>query len=253
MARRCVGAARLTAASILGSVSKTVVITGGTGGLGSALVRRLIHKDYRLAVTYLMPDEAKAFESQFEVDEKKVMLTRVDCTNPEAVNSYIKEVNDRWGGIHGLCSLVGGWAGGRDVEETDDVRFERMLDLNLRSAFYAVRAALPHLKEAAWGRIVLVGSRGAVDYFEAQAAFNIAKAGVAALGQSVATELDGSGVTANVLMPSVIDTPATRRSLPYADYVNWPTPDEIAAVAEFILGEDSGVINGALIPVYGRA
>jgi NAD(P)-dependent dehydrogenase (short-subunit alcohol dehydrogenase family) len=243
----------MTTPSILGSVSKTVVITGGTGGLGSALVKRLIRKDYRLAVTYLMPDEAKAFESQFEVDEKKVMLTRVDCTNPEAVNSYIKEVTDRWGEIHGLCSLVGGWAGGRDVEETDDVRFERMLDLNLRSAFYAVRAALPHLKEAGWGRIVLVGSRGAVDYFEAQAAFNIAKAGVAALGQSVATELDGSGVTANVLMPSVIDTPATRRSLPYADYVNWPTPDEIAAVAEFILGEDSGVINGALIPVYGRA
>ena len=183
-------------------MTKTFVITGGTGGLGSALVRRLIKKKYRLAITYLMPDEAQTFESEFEVDEKNLLLSRVDCTNPEAVNSYIKEVADRWGGIHGLCSLVGGWAGGRDVEETDDVRFERMLDLNLRSAFYAVRAVIPYLKEAEWGRIVLVGSRGAVDYFEAQAAFNIAKAGVAALGQSVATELDGSGVTANVLVPS---------------------------------------------------
>lgn len=237
----------------IGPVAKTVVITGGTGGLGTALVKRLIANDYRLAVTYLMPDEAQSFETEFEVDEERVMLTRVDCTNAEAVNSYIKEVADRWGEIHGLCSLVGGWAGGRDVEETDDVRFERMLDLNLRSAFYAVRAVIPYLKEAGWGRILLVGSRGAVDFFEAQAAFNIAKAGVAALGQSVATELDGTGVTANVLMPSVIDTPATRRSLPYADYVNWPTPDEIAAVAEFILGEESGVINGGLIPVYGRA
>ncbi|HEU4319252.1 MAG TPA: SDR family NAD(P)-dependent oxidoreductase [Acidimicrobiia bacterium] len=234
-------------------MSKIVVITGGTGGLGSALVKRLISKDYRLAVTYLLPDEAQAFESEFEVDEEQVMLTRVDCTNPEAVNTYVKQVADKWGAIHGLCSLVGGWAGGRDIEETDDVRFERMLDLNLRSAFYAVRATIPHLKEAGWGRIVLVGSRGAVDFFEAQGAFNIAKAGVAALGRSVATELDGTGVTANVLMPSVIDTPATRRSLPYADYVNWPTPDEIAAVAEFILGDDSGVMNGALIPVYGRA
>jgi NAD(P)-dependent dehydrogenase (short-subunit alcohol dehydrogenase family) len=239
--------------SYIDNVTKTLVITGGTGGLGSALVRRLIKKDYRLAVTYLLPDEAQTFESEFEVDEKKLLLSRVDCTNPEAVNTYIKEVADRWGGIHGLCSLVGGWAGGRDVEETDDVRFERMLDLNLRSAFYAVRAVIPHLKEAGWGRIVLVGSRGAVDYFEAQAAFNIAKAGVAALGQSVATELDGTGVTANVLMPSVIDTLATRRSLPYADYVNWPTPDEIAAVAEFLLSDESGVMNGALVPVYGRA
>jgi NAD(P)-dependent dehydrogenase (short-subunit alcohol dehydrogenase family) len=234
-------------------VTRTVVITGGTGGLGTALVRRLIRQDYRIAVTYLLPDEAQSFETEFEVDEEQVMLTRVDCTNPEAVNSYIKEVADSWGEIHGLCALVGGWAGGRDVEETDDVRFERMLDLNLRSAFYAVRAAVPHLKEAGWGRILLVGSRAAVDHFEAQAAFNIAKAGVAALGQSVATELDGTGITANVLMPSVIDTPATRRSLPYADYVNWPTPDEIAAVAEFLLSEGSGVMNGALVPVYGRA
>lgn len=234
-------------------MTKTVVITGGTGGLGTALIRRLISKDYRLAVTYLLPDEAQTFESEFEVDEERLMLTRVDCTNPEAVNSYVKDVANRWGEIHGLCSLVGGWAGGRDVEETDDVRFERMLDLNLRSAFYAVRAVVPHLKEAGWGRIMLVGSRAAVDNFEAQAAFNIAKAGVVALGQSVATELDGTGVTANILMPSVIDTPATRRSLPYADYVNWPTPDEIAAVAEFILSEESGVMNGAKIPVYGRA
>lgn len=237
---------------ILRAVTKTIVITGGTGGLGTALARRLIAKDYRLAVTYLLPDEAQAFETEFEVDEERVMLTRVDCTNAEAVNSYIKEVADRWGEIHGLCSLVGGWAGGRDVEETDDVRFERMIDLNLRSAFYAVRATVPHLKEAGWGRILLVGSRAAVDNFEAQAAFNIAKAGVASLGQSVATELDGTGVTANVLMPSVIDTPATRRSLPYADYVDWPTPDEIAAVAEFVLSEESGVMNGALLPVYGR-
>ncbi|HEX9762721.1 MAG TPA: SDR family oxidoreductase, partial [Acidimicrobiia bacterium] len=103
------------------------------------------------------------------------------------------------------------------------------------------------------GRILLVGSRAALDNPPSQAAFNIAKAGVMALGQTVAQELDGTGATANVLMPSVIDTPATRQSLPYADYVDWPTPDEIAAVAEFLLAEESGVMNGALVPVYGRA
>lgn len=234
-------------------LGKVVVITGGTGGLGSALVRRLLGNDYRLAVTYLMPDEARAFEGEFDVDEDRIFLTRVDATNPEAVATLFTDVADRWGSIHGLVSLVGGWAGGRDVEETDDVRFERMLDLNLRSAFYAVRAAVPHLKETGWGRIVLVGSRGAVDYPEGQAAFNIAKAGVVALAKSVAQELENSGVTANALMPSVIDTPVTRKALPYADYVDWPTPDEIAAVAEFLLTDESGVMNGALVPVYGRA
>ncbi len=233
--------------------NKTVVVTGGTGGLGSALVGRLIDRGYRLAVTYIMPEEATTFEESFEADDDRLMLTRVDATNPEAVATLFKNVSDTWGEIHGLCALVGGWAGGRDVEETDDVRFERMLDLNLRSAFYAVRSAVPYLKEAGWGRIVLVGSRGAVDFPEGQAAFNIAKAGVVALGKTVAAELEGSGVTANVLMPSVIDTPATRESLPYADYVNWPTPDEIASVVEFLVSEESEVMNGALVPVYGRA
>ena len=234
-------------------MEKTVVITGGTGGLGTSLVKRLMVEDYRLAVTYLLPDEAREFEQEFDVDEDRLLLTRVDATNPEAVESLFKDVSNKWGAIHGLCSLVGGWAGGRDVEETDDVRLDRMLDINLRSAFYAVRAAVPYLKEAGWGRVVLVGSRAAIDFPESQAAFNIAKAGVVALGRSVAQELDGTGVTANVLMPSVIDTPVTRQSLPYADYVDWPTPDEIAAVAQFVLSDESGVMNGALIPVYGRA
>lgn len=234
-------------------MEKTLVITGGTGGLGTALVRRLIYEDYRLAITYLMPEEAEQFEQEFEVDEDRVLLVRVDATNAEAVNTFLKSVADRWGSIHGLVALVGGWAGGRDVAETDDVRFERMIDLNLRSAFYAVRAALPYLIETGWGRIVTVGSRAAVDFPTGQAAFNVAKAGVVALTKSVAQEVDGTGVTANVLLPSVIDTDATRQSLPYADYVTWPTPDEIAAVAHFLLTDESGVINGADIPVYGRA
>lgn len=232
---------------------RVAVITGGTGGLGTALVRRLLSHDVRLAITYILPDEAAAFEEKFDLDEDRLILRRVDATNPEAVNSFIKEVADTWGAIHQLCSMVGGWAGGRDVEETDDVRFERILDLNLRSSFYAVRAAVPHLRSAGWGRILLIGSRAAEDTPPGQVAFNIAKAGVVALGRTLAQELENSGVTANVLMPSLIDTPATRAALPYADYVHWPTPDEIAAVADFLLSDDSGVMNGALVRVYGRS
>lgn len=233
-------------------MSRTYVITGGTGGLGTALVRRLTGQDCRLAVTYLMPAEAQAFESEFDVDGENLLLTRVDATNPEAVGSLFESVSEKWGDIHGLVSLVGGWAGSRDVEETDDVRFDRMIDLNLRSAFYTVRAAIPYLRKSGWGRIILVGSRAALENPPGQATYNIAKAGVVSLGQTVAQELEDSGITANVLMPSVIDTPATRETFPHADYVKWPTPDEISAVAEFLLSENSTVINGALVPVYGR-
>lgn len=133
------------------------------------------------------------------------------------------------------------------------MRLDRMLDLNLRSAFIATRAAIPHLTAAEWGRIVLVGSRAATDTPSGQAAFNIAKAGVVALGASAAQELGDTSVTANVVMPSVIDTPATRATLPYSDYVSWPTPDQIASVIEFLISPDSAVVSGATVPVYGNS
>jgi len=234
-------------------VTRTIVMTGGTGGLGTALARRLIDEDVRLAVTYLLPNEATEFEEEIVLGEDRLFLRRVDAANASAVNEFMSDVNDLWGPIHGLASMVGGWAGGRDVEDTDDVRLERMLDLNLRSAFYTVRAALPYLKKAEFGRIVLVGSRSAIDNPPGQAAFNMAKAAVMALGRSVASELESTEVTASVLLPSVIDTPATRATLPYADYVNWPTPDEIAGVAEFLLTREAGVMNGAMVPVFGKA
>jgi NAD(P)-dependent dehydrogenase (short-subunit alcohol dehydrogenase family) len=234
-------------------VNRTIVITGGTGGLGSALSRRLLANQDRLAITYLLPEEAARFEEAFDVDESQVMLRRVDGSDPAAMKTFLAEAADTFGEIHGIACLIGGWAGGRDVDETDDVRYERMLDLNLRSSFVATRAAIPHLKNAPYGRIVLVGSRAAVENPPGQAAFNMAKAGVMALGQTLATELEATHVTATVLVPSVIDTPATRATLPYADYVNWPTPDEIAAVVEFLLSREAGVLNGALVPVYGKS
>ena len=234
-------------------MTRTIVMTGGTGGLGTALARRLIDEDVRLAVTYLLPNEATEFEEEIVLGEDRLFLRRVDAANAAAVSEFMADVSELWGPIHGLAALVGGWAGGRDVEDTDDVRLERMLDLNLRSAFYTVRAALPYLKKAEFGRIVLVGSRAAIDNPPGQAAFNMAKAAVMALGRSVASELESTEVTASVLLPSVIDTPATRATLPYADYVNWPTPDEIAGVAEFLLTREAGVMNGAMVPVFGKA
>ncbi len=231
---------------------RVIVLTGGTGGLGTAVVKRLAGQNYRFAVTYLVPEEARLFEKAVGVEEDRLMLSRVDATNTDEVTAFLQQVADRFGAVHIACSLVGGWAGGRDVEETSDVRFDRMIDVNLRSAFATVRAAIPHLKKAGWGRIVLIGSRAAGESPAGQAAFNAAKAGVAALGMTVAQELDDTAITANVIVPSVIDTPATRKALPFADYINWPTPDEIAAVIDFVLSDASGVISGATIPVYGR-
>jgi len=203
-------------------------------------------------LTYLLPEEATALESLVDYDEDRLIMRRVDVADAKAVEAFMQEARETYGPINVMASLVGGWAGGRDVSETNDVRLDRMLDLNLRTAWNATRAAVPLMSED-WGRIVLMGSKHAIDAPAGQAAYNVAKAGVLALAKSVATELLDSNTTCNALLPSVINTDATRAALPYADYVNWPQPEDIADVINFLASEQSKVVNGAFIPVWGSA
>ncbi|MCZ6461290.1 MAG: SDR family NAD(P)-dependent oxidoreductase [Actinobacteria bacterium] len=237
--------------------SNVGIVTGGTGSVGRELLPLMVRRSFKLGVTYIIPEEATELETELEsnldISEDDLILRRVDTSDAQAVDKFVQEVVDSFGGLNVLVCLVGGWLGGRDVEETDDVRFDRMIDINLRSSFNAVRATIPHLKKQDWGRIVLMGSRHAIETPSGQAAFNIAKAGVAALGRSVAVELSDTNVTCNVLLPSVIDTPTTRAELPYAEYVHWPKPDEIASVIDFLTSHRSAVIDGAEIPVWGAA
>ncbi len=231
---------------------QVAVVTGATGWLGSAVVGRILAKGYQVGATYLTPSEAEELEERFPYGRDRLMLRRVNAVERDQIDEFMNSVAARFGRIDAVAALVGGWAGGRDVATTDDIRFDRMIDLNLRSAFCTVRAAIPHLERAGGGRILLVGSRAAVDTPPGQAAFNIAKAGVIALAKTAALEVEDAGITVNVILPSVIDTPTTRAALPYSDYVKWPTPDEIAGVAEYVLTGESAVISGAAIPVYGK-
>ena len=227
-------------------------IPGGTGSVGRELIPKLIDRDFKVATTYLIPDEATALEEQLDLDEDRLILRRVDCTDATAVNEFFDEARSAFGEINVMASLVGGWAGGRDVAETSDVRLDRMLDLNLRTAWNCSRAAIPLMSQE-WGRIVLMGSKHALDSPAGQAAYNVAKSGVLALAKSIAIELLDTATTCNALLPSVINTDATRAALPYADYVNWPHPSEIADVLNFIASKDSKVVNGAFLPVWGSA
>jgi len=213
---------------------------------------RLARRGFRLAITYLVPDEADEVEGSLGLPESDLLLQRVDASDHEAIAALMATTVDRFGPINVLATLVGGWSGGRDVTDTDDVRFERMIDLNLRTAFYAARAAIPHMQSADWGRIIMLGSRAALDPPAGQAAYNIAKAGVIALARSIAQEVGDDGITANVVLPSFMDTPAFRKAVAYADYVDWPTPGDIAEVVSFLASPESKAVNGAMVPVYGR-
>lgn len=232
--------------------SKVIVITGGTGRLGTALALRLKNQGVKIAATYLIPGEAEDFEKALNLGPDQLLLRRVDATNPSQLDEFMNETVDRFGQFGALASLVGGWAAGQDIDEASDLRFDRMLDLNLRSAFYTLRAAVPHLKKNGSGRVVFIGSRAVIDTPAGQAAFNVAKAGVVALAGSAANELRDHNITVNTVLPAIIDTPASRSMIPFADYMDWPEPDEIAAVLEFLTSEEAGVVSGAAVPAYGN-
>ncbi len=234
------------------TTSNVAVVAGGTGSVGRCLLPLLLDRGFNIATTYLLPEEATSLEEQLDFDEDRLILRRVDVTDPEAASAFVQEASDAFGGINVMTSLVGGWTGGRDVTETNDVHLDRMFDINLRTAWNMTRAAIPLMAED-WGRIILMGSKHATETPTGQAAYNIAKAGVLALAKSVATELLDTATTCNALLPSVINTEATLSALPYADFVNWPQPAEIADVINFLASEESKVVNGAFIPVWGSA
>ncbi len=130
--------------------------------------------------------------------------------------------------------------------------FHETMQMNLLSALHVCRAVLPYMVGRGWGRIVNIGSRAAVSAGARQAAYNIAKAGVVALTASIAADYARQGIVANVILPSIIDSPANRSEMPTADYSRWVKPEEIAAALLYLASDEAAALNGASIPLYGR-
>ena len=234
-----------------GTTTTNVLVTGGTGALGSVLTRRLLDAGHRVAVTWRVEQEAIALASVTEQDEN-LALIKADVTDPDSVAAATKETVMRYGSVDALVHLVGAWSGGRATHELSPETWDRMIEINLTSAFLCSRAVLPGMIERDRGRIVLVSSRGARLERAGQAAYAVAKAGVGVLAEAIADETRGSNVTANVIAPSTIDTPANRNGMPNADFTAWVTPDEVAASVEFLVGDEAGALRGAWLPVYGN-
>ena len=226
---------------------RSVLVTGGTGGLGGAVTQAFLDLGWRVVVPVREAGGAPA-------PAGTVTVPGVDLTEPEAVRVAVAAAAAEPGApLRAAVNLVGGYAGGSKVHETPLVDFERQYTLNVRPTFLVTQAVLPHLVAAGGGSIVCVASRAAVNPFAGAAGYISSKAAVLAFAQAVAVEYRDTGVRCNTVLPSVIDTPANRAAQPTADHSRWVAPAEIAAVIGFLAGDGSAPVSGAAVPVYGRA
>ena len=221
----------------------TVLVAGGTGFLGNAVVRELIGSGYDVAATWVVERERERLEAE------PVSLIEADLFDADQVGAAISKVDQ----LEAVINLVGGYSDGPRVHETDPDDFERMLRLNVMPCFLLARAAMPSLIERGGGAFVGVSARPALRPFAGAAGYISSKAAVLALVQALDAEYKGDGIRCNVILPSVIDTPANREAMPGADYSKWVPPEQIAKVVRFLVSDDSAPTSGAGIPVYGRA
>jgi NAD(P)-dependent dehydrogenase (short-subunit alcohol dehydrogenase family) len=221
----------------------TVLVAGGTGYLGNAVVRELIGSGYDVAATWVIERERERLVSE------PVELIEADLFDADQVDAAIAAVSE----LEAVVNLVGGFSDGPRVHETDPDEFERMLRLNVMPGFLLARAAMPRMMERGGGAFVGVSARPALRPFAGAAGYISSKAAVLALVQALDAEYKGDGIRCNAILPSVIDTPANRESMPDADHAKWVPPEQIAKVVRFLVSEDSAPTSGAAVPVYGRA
>jgi NAD(P)-dependent dehydrogenase (short-subunit alcohol dehydrogenase family) len=223
-----------------------VLVTGGTGALGGAVVRELTLAGYEATTTWIAERERERIESEFG---DRVSLVQADLSLPEGAEDAVAAVP----GLEAVVNLVGGFMSGPKLHEIEPHDFARMLELNVTTAFHVARAAVPVLVANGGGAFVGVSARAAEKPFPGSSAYATAKAGVLALVKAIDADYRAAGVRANAILPSVIDTPANRAATPDADFANWVAPLEIAKVIRFLISPDSAATSGAAIPVYGRA
>lgn len=229
---------------------RRILVTGGTGALGTSVTRRFLEDGHEVAVSAVV--EGDADRTRRDLDSfSDVLFVRADLARPADVAALFDEIGRAMGGVDALVHLVGTWRGGTTLPETDDATWDLIMDVNLRTAFNCARAALPGMLERGWGRMVFVSSRSAARGQAGQVAYAVAKAGVAALAGGLADETRGTGVTANAVAPSIIDTPANRRAFPDSDHRRWVSPDDLAATIAFLASPAAGAITGATVGVPG--
>jgi NAD(P)-dependent dehydrogenase (short-subunit alcohol dehydrogenase family) len=219
----------------------SVLITGASGGLGTAVCKAFLDTGASVIGVARSWSEAMPFPT-----------LSADLTTAEGCDAMVQQALAQ-GPIDALVHLLGGFGGGQPISETSDKTWDGMMNLNVRAAFCAMRAVLKPMTAAKYGRIVAVGSRAAVEPLPTFAAYAVSKAALVALVKNLAAEGKDLGITANVVLPSTIDTPQNRQAMPQSDFSRWVSPESIATLLVWLASTGAGDVSGAVIPIYGRA
>ncbi|MBD2314308.1 3-oxoacyl-ACP reductase FabG [Desertifilum sp. FACHB-1129] len=224
-----------------------VLITGGTGGLGLGVVPAILAQGAELTIPYQKESEVERLKHHLSATEfSKIRFVAANLLNEAVVEQLI----DDMGRVDVLIHLVGGFAMGKTHEYAYEA-WKQDFDLNLHTTFLACKHSLRKMLEQGYGRIVTVGSRGAVQPVGQLASYGASKAAVVALTKAIADETKGTNITANCVLPSVIDTPANREAMGTTEADRWVKPESLAQVICFLASEAAQDLRGATIPVYG--
>jgi NAD(P)-dependent dehydrogenase (short-subunit alcohol dehydrogenase family) len=228
---------------------QVILVAGGTGGLGRSVSIAFLDAGATVAVTYRHAEEFDALRSAAGANAARLEGHAVDVMDETAVKDLVGGLVGRHGRLDAMVNAVGGYDAGAPLWEMETGVLDKMLSLNLRSGYLLARAGVPAMLKQGHGALVNVAATAAFNHMPAAGAYVASKAAAVAMIDSLAADLKGSGVRANSICPSIIDTEANRKAMPDADHSKWPKPAEIARVVLFLCSEDAKLVHGAAIPV----
>src|SRR6266853_1707259 len=221
---------------------RVVLVTGAKGGLGTYVTQAFLD-----ATATVVGTSRKIQQSDF--NNPNFTALPAEILTREGAQTLVDQVVARFGRLDVLAHTVGGFAGGQSIADTDDGTFQRMFDLNLNCVFHILRAAVPPLRKTGNGRFIAIGSRAALDPGAGVGAYSASKAAMVSLLRTVALENKDVGITANVILPGTMDTPANRASIPNADVSKWVQPASVAQLVVWLADDRAAHISGNAIPV----
>jgi len=234
---------------------KVAIVTGATGALGQVVARTLLDNGFKVVSTYRTQAAELDLEAFLGGPGKGLVSVEADVTKEKSVEQLFEKVISQFGHVDVLLNIVGAYVGGNDIKDTKEGDWDFMVAVNLKSAFLCAKHALPHMIQRNYGKIVSISARPAVErkYRVKSGAYAVSKAGVAVLTETIAEEVRKYNINVNAVMPSTIDTPDNRASMPQADFSKWVKPEDIANLILFLASDESSATSGAVIPVYGKA